>query len=111
MLKNAGEKLKIHLNDMTIQQPRISFYSNVTAKEEKDPERMKDLLSQQVYSSVLWQQSVQEMIKNGADTFIEIGPGKTLSGFMKKINRSVTVYHVENLSELMELAKKRRQEC
>ena len=72
---------------------------------------MKELLSQQVYSSVLWQQSVEEMIANGADTFVEIGPGKTLSGFMKKINRSVTVYHVETLDELMALAEKRRQEC
>lgn len=111
MLKNAGEKLNTHLNELKIQQPKISFYSNVTAKEEKDPERIKDLLSQQVYSSVLWQQSIEEMIKNGADTFVEIGPGKTLSGFMKKIDRSAVVYHVENLSELMELAKKRRQEC
>ena len=111
MLKEAGEKLKGYLDNIEIKQPEIPFISNVTAKEEKEPERMKELLSQQVYSSVLWQQSVEEMIANGADTFVEIGPGKTLSGFMKKINRSVTVYHVETLDELMALAEKRRQEC
>ena len=64
---------------------------------------MKPLLIRQVSSSVRWQQSVEAMIADGVDRFVEIGPGKTLSGFVKKINRQVTVLNVEKLEDLEKL--------
>ena len=64
---------------------------------------MKELLGQQVYSPVRWQQSMEYMIREGAEMFVEIGPGKALSNFAKKIDRSLRVYHVETVEDLKEL--------
>lgn len=105
LLKGAGEKLGSLLEPLAFQNPEISFISNVTAREVENPEEMKKLLSEQVASSVLWQQSVEYMIDWGVDTFVEIGPGKTLSGFVRKINRSVKVYNVEKVEDLERLVK------
>jgi [acyl-carrier-protein] S-malonyltransferase len=66
----------------------------VTAEEVTDAGEVKELLKKQVSSSVRWQQSVELMIAKGVDTFIEIGPGRTLSGFMKKIDRSKKVMNI-----------------
>lgn len=74
--------------------------ANVTAQYVTDAESVKSLLEKQVSSSVRWQQSVEMMIADGVDTFIEIGPGKTLSGFMKKINRNVTVLNIEKIEDV-----------
>ena len=62
--------------------------------------KVRDLLTRQVSSSVRWQQSVEAMIADGTDTFVEIGPGKTLSGFMKKISRDVKVMNIEKLADM-----------
>ena len=64
---------------------------------------MKPLLVRQVSSSVRWQQSVEYMIADGVDRFVEIGPGKTLAGFVKKISRDVTVLNIEKLDDLEKL--------
>ena len=79
--------------------------TNVTAEYVTDPALVKPLLVQQVSSSVLWQQSVERMISEGVDTFIEIGPGKTLTGFMRKINRNVKALNVEKLEDLEKVVK------
>ena len=71
----------------------------VTADYVKDSSEVKPLLEQQVCSSVRWQQSVERMIADGVDEFVEIGPGKTLSGFMKKINKEVTVYNIDKMED------------
>ena len=65
-----------------------------------DSEEIKHLLGRQVYSSVLWQQSVERLIADGTDTFLEIGPGRTLSGFVKKIQRDVKVMNIEKPDDL-----------
>ena len=72
----------------------IPYVTNVTAEYVTDISAAKALLAKQVASSVRWQQSVENMIADGVDTFVEIGPGKTLAGFMRKINRDVKVYNV-----------------
>lgn len=100
MLAGAGVKLRHFLDCVVIQRPKIPFISNVTAQEERDPDRLRELLGRQVYSPVLWQQSVEYMIAAGADTFIEIGPGRTLSGFVRKIDRSVRVCNIEKTEDL-----------
>lgn len=101
MLKGAGEKLALELEDVNIHHIAVPYVSNVTADFVTERENVKELLTKQVSSSVRWQQSVELLIENGADEFVEIGPGHTLTGFMKKINRDVAVYHIEKPEDLM----------
>lgn len=100
MLKGAGEKLVKVLDEVTINDPVKPYLSNVTADYVTTKEPIKDLLKRQVYSSVRWQQSVERMIADGVDTFVEIGPGKTLSSFVKKINKEVKVLNIEKYEDL-----------
>lgn len=100
MLGEAGKKLGEVLEQVTVHTPKIPYVANVTARFVTDASQVKPLLEQQVSSSVRWQQSMEEMIQAGIDTFIEIGPGKTLAGFMRKINRNVTVLNIEKLEDV-----------
>ena len=79
--------------------------TNVTAEYVEDPAETKALLEKQISSSVRWQQSVEEMIRQGVDTFVEIGPGRTLSGFLRKINRDVKVYQVSTWEDIEKAGK------
>ncbi|NLG02292.1 MAG: ACP S-malonyltransferase [Clostridia bacterium] len=99
LLEQAGKELGEFMQDMTFQTPVIPYVANVTSQYCTDKDQIKHLLEQQVAAPVRWQQSVERMIADGVDTFIEIGPGRTLSGFIKKINREVTVMKVENLQD------------
>lgn len=103
LLKEAGEKLGQVLENITVHDMKIPYIANVNADYVEHKEQVKGLLRNQVFSSVRWQQSVEKMIADGVDTFIEIGPGKTLSGFVKKINKDVTVFNVENVADLDKL--------
>ena len=100
MLTEAGRKLGKVLEAAQIHTPKIPYVANVTAEFVTDASMVKPLLEQQVSSSVRWQQSVETMIQDGIDTFIEIGPGKTLAGFIKKINRTVTILNIEKLEDV-----------
>lgn len=100
MLTEAGKKLGQVLENVSVSKPQIPYVANVTAQYVTDAESVKPLLEKQVSSSVRWQQSVEMMIADGVDTFIEIGPGKTLSGFMKKINRNVEVLNIEKIEDI-----------
>ena len=100
MLVQAGEKLGKVLEGISLNTPSIPYVANVTADYVTDASKVRDLLTRQVSSSVRWQQSVEAMIADGTDTFVEIGPGKTLSGFMKKISRDVKVMNIEKLSDM-----------
>lgn len=103
MLEGAGKKLGEELANATLQPIQIPYLTNVTADYVKDIAEVKDLLERQVSSSVRWQQSVERMIADGVDTFIEIGPGKTLTGFLKKINKEATAINIEKLEDLNKL--------
>lgn len=108
LLKGAGEKLSRELENVTLHDFSVPYVTNVTAEYVTDTRKIKDLLTRQVSSSVRWQQSVELMRKDGVDTFIEIGPGKTLTSFVKKIDRSATVYNiqtVEDMNALLEALK------
>ncbi|ANU47126.1 [acyl-carrier-protein] S-malonyltransferase [Enterocloster clostridioformis] len=100
MLTAAGEKLGQVLSRVELHEPRIPYVANVTAQYVKSAAEVKELLTRQVSSSVRWQQSVEAMIGDGVDTFIEIGPGKTLAGFMRKISRDVKTFNVERLEDI-----------
>lgn len=100
MLTGAGEKLGKVLKNVEVHTPSIPYVANVTAAYVTDASQVKPLLTKQVSSSVRWQQSVETMLADGVDTFIEIGPGKTLAGFMRKINRTVKVMNIEKLEDV-----------
>lgn len=107
LLREAGEKLGEELKRVEILPFSTPYVTNVTAEYVTKPQQVKELLSRQVYSPVRWQQCVEKMIEEGVDTFIEIGPGKTLTGFLKKINRNVKALHIETVEDL----EKVREEC
>ena len=100
MLTGAGEKLGKVLENVEIHEPSIPYVANVTAQYVTSAEPVKELLIKQVSSSVRWQQRVEAMIQDGVDTFIEIGPGKTLAGFMRKIDKSVKTLNVEKWEDI-----------
>ena len=105
MLADAGEKLGEVLSQVELHEPQIPYVANVTAQYVKSAAEVKELLTRQVSSSVRWQQSVEAMIGDGVDTFIEIGPGKTLAGFMRKISRDVKTLNVEKLEDIGKVAE------
>jgi [acyl-carrier-protein] S-malonyltransferase len=100
MMAPAGEKLKAELEYVNIKKMRIPMFANVTGEIVPSENQVKDTLVHQVYSSVLWEDIVKNMIRKGVDKFIEIGPGKVLSGFIKKIDRKMTVLNVEDINSL-----------
>ena len=99
LLKEAGKKLGEELEKIEIQTFAIPYVTNVTAQYVTESDQVKNLLVKQVSSSVRWQQSVENMISQGVDTFVEIGPGRTLAGFMRKINRNVKVYNIQTVED------------
>lgn len=96
LMQPAADKLKDVLDSMEIHDARIPVIANVSAKPVRDKNEISELLIKQIYSPVLWQESVETMISLGVDTFIEIGPGKVLSGLIKKIDKKVSVFAVNN---------------
>ena len=103
MLKSAGDQLAEELAQVTFHDPVIPYIANTTAEYVTKKEKVADLLANQVSSSVRWQQTVEKMITDGIDTFVEIGPGKTLSSFVKKIDRTKTVINIEKVEDLTKL--------
>ncbi len=100
MLKEAGENLGNVIDEVTIGDIQVPYITNVTADYVTDKNQVKEMLMKQVASSVKWQQTIERMIADGVDTFIEIGPGKTLAGFMRKIDKTKKVYNLEKLEDL-----------
>lgn len=100
MLKEAGECLGKELENVEFSELKIPYVTNVTADYVTDINQTKDLLATQVFSPVRWQESMEKLIADGVDTFIEIGPGKTLCGFLKKIDRNLRVYNIGTWDEM-----------
>ena len=96
LMKPAAEKLSAVLDEMNIKDSEVPVIANVTAEEMNQAEEIKEKLIEQLYSPVQWEKSVQKMIDLGVTTFIEIGPGKVLSGLVKKVSRTVTTYAVSD---------------
>ncbi len=100
LLKGAGEKLEKELIGVQLRKPAIPYISNVDALDVVEAAPVKTLLKNQVSNSVCWQQTIEKMIADGIDLFIEIGPGKTLSGFMKKIDKDVKCMNIDKVADL-----------
>nr|WP_291233805.1 ACP S-malonyltransferase [Frisingicoccus sp.] len=103
MLKGAGERLKPELEKVQWMNSDIPYVSNTTAELVEDQDRILPLLVRQVSESVRWQEDVKVMIDMGVDTFIEIGPGKTLAGFMKRIDRKIKCINIETVKDMEKL--------
>ncbi len=100
MLVGAGERLRKDLDKVQIYDFSVPYVANMTADYVSSPKNVRELLEKQISSPVKWQQSVERMLADGVDTFVEIGPGKTLSSFVKKINREVTVLNIDKYEDL-----------
>lgn len=100
LLVGAGEKLSEDLKQVTVHDPEIPYLCNIEASPVTDSARVRELLARQVSGTVRWRETMERMIADGVDTFIEIGPGKTLSGFARKISRDVKVKNVATVEDL-----------
>ena len=100
MLMRAGERLRKDLERVHLKEFSIPYVANLTADYVTSPEKIRELLEKQITSPVKWQQSVERMLEDGVTTFVEIGPGRTLSGFVKKISREVQVLNIDKYEDL-----------
>ena len=100
LLEGAGEKLGEVLEDVTIGDITVPYLANVNAEYVTDKMTVKPLLVKQVSSSVRWQQTLEKLLADGADEFVEIGPGSTLTGFVKKLNKEVKTVNIDKLADL-----------
>ena len=105
LLKPAGDKLYEYLKNVEIKKPTIPYVANYTAEFVCDDKDIKELLRKQVFGSVRFEQSISNMLKEGVDTFIEIGPGKVLGGFVKKIDKEAKVYSIETVEDMNNVIK------
>lgn len=100
LLKEAGKELGEELKSVELSELQIPYVTNVTAEYVSEIDQTKALLAKQMAASVRWQQSIEKMLSQGVDTFIEIGPGRTLTGFMRKISREVRTYNISTVEDL-----------
>lgn len=106
MLKPAADRLKEELIKIDFTDLKIPLISNVFADYIGNKDHIKDILQQQVMKPVQWERSIQRMVRDGVDTFVEIGPGKTLTGFIKKIGRKENVkLNIVNIEDVKSLEK------
>lgn len=100
LLKETAQTFGRLLEIQDLKEPQIPIVLNVLGNYYQPTLNLKDLMVKQMASSVKWEASIRQMIKDGVDTFIEVGPGKTLSGFVKKVDRSVKILNVEDMKSL-----------
>lgn len=110
LMKPAASQLNKVLSELEFHRASKPILANVTAMPVLDQEEIKELLVKQLYSPVRWEESVRAMLDNGVTTFIEIGPGKVLTGLVKKIDRSATVYNIYDLETMTSVIEKLKGE-
>lgn len=106
LMKSAEKKMNEKITESIFKEPNPPIISNVTAKPENKTSKIKELLIQQITSRVKWRESVEYMIKNGVNEFIEIGPGKILSGLVKRINKHVKVFNINSINDITNFLNK-----
>ena len=105
MMRPAGEELAKVFAGVSMNPLKLPYVANINAEVITDCSKIEELLVAQVSGSVRWQQSVETMIREGVDTFIEIGPGKTLTGFLRKIDKNVKSYHIGSWKEAVQVCE------
>ncbi len=103
LMSSATAKMQAIIKNQEMNVPQFKVVSNVTAKEYKSAEEIKELLIKQIESPVRWRESIEHMIKQGTNTFIEIGPGKVLSGLIKRINKEVKVLNIDAVEDIQDI--------
>ena len=103
LMNKATSEMREQITDLSLKQGNNSLISNVTAQDLNDPEKIKELLIQQIESRVRWRESIIKMINDGVKKFVEIGPGKVLSGLVKRIDKSVDVTSINNIEDIKNL--------
>ncbi len=103
LMNNATEIMRKEIQKLNFQESKIKLISNVTAKEILNKEELKKLLIDQIENRVRWRESVNYMINNGVDHFIEIGPGKVLTGLIKRIDKNVKTNTINSESDIKDL--------
>src|SRR5690625_3946724 len=111
LMKAANDKFANHLNKITFKDANFPVYENVTASPITSREEIKDLLVKQLYSPVRFEESIQHMIASGVDAFVEVGNGKVLNGLVRKINRKVKTFTVQNPDELKKFVEWYKEEA
>lgn len=106
LLRGAGEKLGKELENIQLGDLKIPYYANANASKITDKAKIKGLLTEQVYSPVRWEQTLYELEKEGVDTIIEIGPGRTIAGFVRKTVPSIKVIGVSKPEDIEKLSEK-----
>ncbi len=101
LMKPAAEKLKAVLDEVAISNAEIPVIANVSADIMQEADDIKQKLIEQIYSPVLWEDSVRKMLELGVDTFVEIGPGSVLTGLVRKVDRSVKTYNVSDKESVL----------
>ena len=105
LMRSATIKMKKIINEQKLESPKYRVVSNVTAEEYENIDEIKQLLIKQIESPVRWRESVENMISKGTSTFVEIGPGKVLSGLIKRINKEVKVLNIDTLEDIQDIDK------
>ena len=105
LMRSATIKMKKIINEQKLESPKYRVVSNVTAEEYENIDEIKQLLIKQIESPVRWRESVEYMISKGTSTFVEIGPGKVLSGLIKRINKEVKVLNIDTLEDIQDIDK------
>ena len=105
LMRKATLKMENLINDQELKDPKIKVVSNVTAEAYKNVDEIKQLLIKQIESPVRWRETIQNMIEKGTNTFVELGPGKVLSGLIKRINKEVKVLNIDTLEDIQDIDK------
>jgi len=100
LMKSAEEKMNQKIMESSFKDPKPPIISNVTAKQENKVSKIKELLIKQITSRVNWRESIEYMINNGVNEFIEIGPGKVLTGLVRRINKDVNVFNINSIDDI-----------
>ena len=102
LMNKATVKMEKIINEQIFKEPKFNIVSNVTASKYKNENEIKQLLTKQIESPVRWRESVLYMISNGTSIFVEIGPGKVLSGLIKRINKEVKVLNIDKVEDIQD---------
>ena len=102
-MKPAAEEMREKINSIKFSKPTKEILSNVTSNINSSPEDIKKLLIQQIYSTVRWRESIEKMYKNGVKNFVEIGPGKVLSGMVKRTIKNTNCFSINTITDIKNL--------
>ena len=106
LMESAEKKMSQKITELIFKDPKPSIISNVTARAENKASKIKELLIKQITSRVNWRESIEYMINNGVNEFIEIGPGKVLTGLVRRINKDVNVFNINSIDDITNYTNK-----